>query len=78
MEIAPITGIRAISLFAPRSVEGEERPFLIDGAARADDEQRSARHESEEPGLEDDLVLEPEDEEPEFFRAAGAVIDVTA
>lgn len=82
MEIAPITGIRSVSLFVPRRgrVEAGLPPFVVDEPARTDDEERSAQQEGEERGLDEDLTPEPEPEEAEEPRSesTGTGIDVTA
>ena len=79
MEIAPVAGIRVMSLFAPRRVEAEA-PFVIDESARADDEERSARHEGEERGFDEDLALvaDLEVEQLELPLDYGSRINVTA
>ena len=78
MEIAPIAGIRTMSLFSPRRVEAEGPAFVIDETARAGDEERSAQNENEERGLEEDILQELEAEETEQHKGAGGWIDVTA
>ena len=79
MEIAPVAGIRVMSLFAPRRVEAEA-PFVIDEPARADDEERSARHEGEERGFDEAPAPEadPEVEQLKLPLDCGLRIDVTA
>lgn len=86
MEIAPITGIRSVSLFTPERIEAEAWPFVIDESARADDEERTAQQEEGEPGLSEDLDLggdvevepEPEADDREPAQRGGSRIDVTA
>ena len=79
MEIAPITGIRSVSLFVPRRVEAGLPPFVVDEPARTDDEERSAQQEGEERGLDEDLTPEPEPEAEEpRSESTGTGIDVTA
>lgn len=84
MEIAPITGIRSVSLFTPERIEAEAWPFVIDESARADDEERTGQQEEGEPGLSEDLdgdvevEPEPEADDAEPAQRGGSRIDVTA
>ena len=63
MEIAPIAGIRAVSLVAPhRVVGGEPLPFAVEDSARTDDEGRSANEQDFDRDLEENVAAEFETE----------------
>jgi hypothetical protein len=66
MEIAPIAGIRAVSLVAPhRVVGGEPLPFSVEDSARTDDEGRSANEQDSDRDLEENVAADFETE-PEW------------
>lgn len=55
MELAPIAGIRAVSLLQVHRAQGALPPaFTLDGLSRVDDETYSARREAAARGLEED------------------------
>jgi len=68
MEVAPITGVRAVSLLNVQRTESNQPPvFEIESSARTGDETYSSSHQAPDRGLEDEGsdLAEEDETEPE-------------